>query len=60
MLKKTLTYTLCAALLAVLPACSSEKDKEKAQVEKPVEELYNGAQKALKDKNYTEATRLFE
>ncbi len=60
MSKKHLIYPLCAALLLLLPACSSDgKDKE-AQVEKPVEELYNGAQKALKEKNYTEATRLFE
>ena len=60
MLKKTLTYSVLAVLMAVLPACSSNKKDEQAQVEKPVEELYNGAQKALADKNYTEATRLFE
>jgi outer membrane protein assembly factor BamD len=60
MLKKTLTYSLLASLIAFLPACSSSKDEEKAQVEKPVEELYNGAQKALANKEYTEATRLFE
>lgn len=59
MLKKTILYALCASLMVLLPACSSDKDA-KVQEEKPVEELYNGAQKALEDKNYTEATRLFE
>ncbi len=58
MLKKTLTFALCLTLLA---GCSSDKDpKDKAQEEKPVEELYNGAQKALKEENFEEATRLFE
>ncbi len=56
MLKNILTAALCLSLIA----CSSDKDKDKAQVEKPVEELYNGAQAALKDKRYVEATRLFE
>lgn len=60
MLKNILTPLALIMLLAVLPACSSDKDKDKAQVEKPVEELYNGAQAALKDKRYEEATRLFE
>lgn len=59
MLKKHLIYALCAAVAFALPACSSNK-KEEAQVEKPVEELYNGAQDALKAKRYSEATRLFE
>ncbi|PZQ48670.1 MAG: outer membrane protein assembly factor BamD [Micavibrio aeruginosavorus] len=58
MLKKLLLSLVCLTLLA---ACSSDKDaKDKAQQEKPVEELYNGAQKALKEENYKEATRLFE
>lgn len=60
MLKNILTPLALIMLLALLPACSSDKDKDKAQVEKPVEELYNGAQAALKDKRYEEATRLFE
>lgn len=61
MVKKTITTALCLSLLALVPACSSSKDKDaSAQVEKPVEELYNGAQAALSAKNYDEATRLFE
>lgn len=56
MLKKLLIPVMCLSLLA----CSSDKDKEAVQEEKPVEELYNGAQKALKEENYEEATRLFE
>lgn len=60
MLKKTLTYTMCAALMGFLPACGSSDKDAPTQVETPVEELYNGAQDALKAKNYEEATRLFE
>ena len=61
MLKKILMLPVCLAVLAVLPACSSDEDaKDKVQVEKPVEELYNGAAKALDAKDYDEATRLFE
>lgn len=59
MLKKTLIPVFCAAFLLLLPACSSG-DKTEAQVERPVEELYNGAQDALKAGKYKEATRLFE
>jgi len=59
MLKKTLLLPVCFAVLAVLPACSSS-DKDKPQVEKPVDELYNNAQKALANKNYKEATAQFE
>jgi len=59
MLKKTLTCSALALLLAFLPACSSTDD-DKAQVEKPVDELYNSAAKALENKEYQEATRLFE
>lgn len=59
MLKKTLLYTVLVAAIVVPTACSSNK-KDQAQVEKPVEELYNGAQAALKDKRYAEATKLFE
>lgn len=60
MLKKTLLTSVLAVAMIVPAACSSSKKDEAAQVEKPVEELYNGAQAALKDKNYKEATRLFE
>jgi outer membrane protein assembly factor BamD len=61
MLKRILMLPVCLTVLAVLPACSGDGDADqKAQVEKPVEELYNGAAKALDDKNYDEATRLFE
>lgn len=60
MLKKTLTYSTLAILMVVLPACSSNDKDEAAQVETPVDELYNSAQNALQEKNYEEATRLFE
>lgn len=59
MSRKYFIYALCATLALFLPACSSTKD-EKPKEEKPVEELYNGAQKALKEKNYKQATHLFE
>ncbi len=60
MLKKTLLCSVLAVAMIAPTACSSNKKDEAAQVEKPVEELYNGAQAALKEKNYEEATRLFE
>lgn len=60
MLKKTLLCSVLAVAMIAPTACSSNKKDEAAQVEKPVEELYNGAQAALKEKNYSEATRLFE
>lgn len=59
MLNKILIPVFCAALLLLLPACSSSSETE-AQVEKPVEELYNGAQEALQAGRYKEATKLFE
>lgn len=59
MQKRFLTYMVLAVIAVILPACSSDKEA-KQQEEKPVEELYNGAQTALKEKNYEEATRLFE
>ncbi len=55
MKKLLLSTAVCLALVA----CSSDKDA-KPQEEKPVEVLYNGAQDALKNENYSEATRLFE
>lgn len=60
MLKKVLTSLLCVSVLAILPACSSDKDKDKPQVETPAEELYANAEKEMNAKNYDEATRLFE
>jgi outer membrane protein assembly factor BamD len=42
-----------------LPACSSDGDKD-AQVEKPVDQLYNEATQALAEKDYPAATKLFE
>ncbi|GAB4391198.1 MAG: outer membrane protein assembly factor BamD [Kiloniellaceae bacterium] len=48
-----------AALLGLaLVACSS--DERPAYVEKPVEELYNGAMDALQAGDYDEAARLFD
>jgi len=60
MSSKPLATALCLSLLALLPACSSSDKDAPAQVEKPVDELYNSAQAALKDKRYEEATTLFE
>lgn len=56
MLKKILICSVCLLLVA----CSSTDDKNKEQVEKPVEELYNIAAKSLEEKNYKEATKQFE
>ncbi len=60
MLNRPLTAALCLALLAVLPACSSDGDKPKETVEKPAEELYADASKAMDAGNYDQATKLFE
>src|SRR3546814_16969073 len=48
---------VAAALLLGLAACSS--DEPPAYVEKPVEELYNGAMNAMQAGEYDEAARLF-
>lgn len=60
MLKKILTASACVTLLLSGAACSSNGDEAKPQVERPADDLYNSAQKALKAKEYEEATRLFE
>ncbi len=61
MLNKTFPLILLAVMAVGLTACSSsDKEEDKPQVEKPVEQLYNDAAKALDAKNYKEATRLFE
>lgn len=62
MLKKTLISFAALALLVSVSACSSNKDKEKdaAQVERPVDDLYNEAAKALDDEQFERATALFE
>lgn len=62
MLKKTLISFAALALLMPLAACSSnDKDKDAAQqVERPVEDLYNDAAKALDNEEFERATRLFE
>lgn len=57
---KTLILPVFLIALLGLPACSSDGDKDKEQVEKPVDQLYNEATKALAEKDYGEATRLFE
>src|SRR3546814_15636386 len=49
---------VAAALLLGLAACSS--DEPPAYVEKPVEELYNGAMNAMQAGEYDEAARLFD
>lgn len=61
-MRKKLIFLSCVSFLAfVLPSCSSNKDAvDAAKVEKPAEELYANAEKELKAKNYSEATRLFD
>ncbi len=50
-----------AATALMLPACSSDKDaKDEVQVERPVEELYNEAAKAMDDKDYDKASKMFQ
>ena len=55
-----------ALLMAVLPmvasvsACSSSKKQQDAQIEESVDVLYNQAARALDEKKYEQATRLFE
>src|SRR3546814_14864493 len=49
---------VAAALLLGLAACSS--DEPPAYVEKPVEELYNGAMHAMQAGEYDDAARLFD
>jgi outer membrane protein assembly factor BamD len=46
-----------AALALTLSACASKKD---AYVDRPVEELYNGAMDELLDQNYTQAVKDFD
>ena len=48
--------------VAALSACSSDskKDEEAAQIERPVDELYNEAADALDAKRYKDATSKFE
>ncbi len=60
MLNKSLILPLGVVLILGVAACSSDKEKDKAQVEKPVEQLYNDAAKALEEKEYEKATSLFE
>jgi len=57
-----LFFTLaCALLLALTSACSSTKKKEKfAYVERPVEQLYAQATKAMDRKRFPEAVAYFE
>src|SRR3546814_9862104 len=49
---------VAAALLLGLAACSS--DEPPAYVEKPVEELYNGAMNAMQAGEYDEAARMLD
>ncbi|MCB2102376.1 MAG: outer membrane protein assembly factor BamD [Rhodobacterales bacterium] len=52
-------WATALAVVAVLAAgCASDDGKE--YVERPVDQLYNGAVDALQNKNYEEASRLFD
>ena len=60
MQKNKFLLLVCVAFCFGVAGCSSSDDAPKAQIEKPVEELYNEAQAALKEKKYKQATMLFE
>jgi outer membrane protein assembly factor BamD len=54
-------FPLIALSVLALTACSgTPKEDPTKQVEKPVEELYNAAASALDNKQYKEASKLFE
>lgn len=61
MLSRIFSRTVLPAFLALtlLGACA-DGDSGKPYVEKPVDELYNGALKAMKAHEYPEAARLFD
>ncbi|MFA5592616.1 MAG: outer membrane protein assembly factor BamD [Micavibrio sp.] len=60
MLKKILIPLVLLVMFSPLAACSSNDKTAEPQVERPVEDLYNSAVKALEEERYGEATRLFE
>lgn len=47
-------------MVASVSACSSSKKQQDAQIEESVDVLYNQAARALDEKKYEQATRLFE
>jgi outer membrane protein assembly factor BamD len=51
---------MAAAALLVLAVTGCSSDEPPAYVERPVEELYNGAMDAMQAGNYAEAARLFD
>jgi outer membrane protein assembly factor BamD len=57
---KAFYLPLFAVSLLAVAGCSSSDKKAEGQVEKPVEQLYDEATKALEAKEYNKATRLFE
>ena len=62
MKKNSIRYlVLLAAFMAVLPGCSAFKDDEpKLEADQDVNLLYDKAADAMDQKNYFEATHLFE
>ena len=61
MVQKSLITVSLAALSLLAAGCSSDKNKEdSAQLERPVEELYNKAADALDSKEYEQASKDFE
>jgi outer membrane protein assembly factor BamD len=56
-MRKSLIFTVSLLCLGVA-ACSSTKTEE-APIERPAEELFDSAQDAFEQKNYNEATRLY-
>ncbi len=59
--KNSITVLTTLAAISLLAACSSSNKKQKfAYVERPVENLYQGATEALERKRYDRAVPLFE
>lgn len=55
---RLIALSICTGLALFVAGCASDDDKKKD--EKPVEVLYNEASAALDEKDYKEATRLYE
>jgi outer membrane protein assembly factor BamD len=53
-------FLLVLALVPALAACSSDKDSDKLEAEKPVDVLYNNAAEAMDKGDYENATKYFE
>lgn len=61
-MKNTQKFLMVSALASVMliSACSSAKEKQKMEADRPVESLYNQAADSMDRGEYNEAARLFE